>query len=81
MIEAKLIASGAVAGLSATVLAADIVPVNSDVLEALGRWPASVVLGAVCIACVYFMYRLATNAIVGDRRRHKHHKQEEDEDE
>jgi hypothetical protein len=26
-------------------------------LDAIGKWPLTVVLGAVCVICVYFMYR------------------------
>jgi hypothetical protein len=26
-------------------------------LDALGRWPLTVILGAVCVTCVYFMYK------------------------
>jgi hypothetical protein len=30
---------------------------NPSTLDALGRWPLTVILGAVCVTCVYFMYR------------------------
>jgi len=30
---------------------------NPSTLDALGRWPLTVILGAVCVTCVYFMYK------------------------
>jgi hypothetical protein len=30
---------------------------DSTTLEVLGRWPLTVILGAVCVIVVYFMYR------------------------
>jgi hypothetical protein len=30
---------------------------NPSTVDALGRWPLTVILGAVCVVCVYFMYR------------------------
>jgi hypothetical protein len=30
---------------------------DSGTFEAIGRWPLTVILGAVCVTCVYFMYR------------------------
>ena len=32
-------------------------PADSSTFEAIGRWPLTVILGAVCVTCVYFMYR------------------------
>jgi cbb3-type cytochrome oxidase subunit 3 len=48
-----------ISGLEASVIAG--MP-NSDTLDAFGRWPLTVILGAVCVACVYFMYLQAKNA-------------------
>jgi hypothetical protein len=48
----------AVSGLGASVEAG--LPYNAadpSTLDALGRWPLTVILGAVCVTCVYFMYR------------------------
>ena len=44
-----------VTGMTASV-EAGAVP-EPGTLDALGRWPVTVVLGAVCVVCVYFMYR------------------------
>jgi hypothetical protein len=30
---------------------------DADTLDSLGRWPVTVILGAVCVACVYFIYK------------------------
>jgi hypothetical protein len=35
---------------------ASIIP-EPAALEVIGKWPVPVVLGAVCVVCVYFMYR------------------------
>ena len=44
-----------VSGMTAS-FEAGVVPEPGS-LDALGRWPVTVVLGAVCVVCVYFMYR------------------------
>ena len=33
------------------------VPVDPQSIEAVGKWPLTVVLGGVCCFCVYLMYR------------------------
>ena len=33
------------------------IPMEPGTLEALGRWPVTVILGVVCVTCVYFMYK------------------------
>ena len=45
-----------VSGLGASV-EAGLSTVNPGTLEVLGRWPLTVILGAVCVICVYFMYK------------------------
>ena len=42
-------------GLLASTVAS--VPVDPQSLEAVGKWPLTVVLGGVCCFCVYLMYR------------------------
>lgn len=44
-----------VSGLAASVEGG--LPVDPNSLDALARWPLTVILGAVCVTCVYFMYR------------------------
>lgn len=46
-------------GLEASVIAG--LP-DSSTLDAFGRWPLTVILGAVCVACVYLMYLQARNS-------------------
>ena len=41
-------------GLAALASAA---PASPEALEAVSKWPVTVVLGAVCCFCVYLMYR------------------------
>ena len=56
----KLIAiSGAVSALLASTVAT--VPVDPQSLEAVGKWPLTVVLGVVCCFCVYLMYRQSSD--------------------
>ena len=45
---------GGVAALGASAAAA--MP-DSQTLEAVGRWPLTVILGAVCCFCVWIIYR------------------------
>ena len=45
---------GGVAGLGASLAVA--VP-DGETIEAVGRWPLTVVLGAVCCFCVWIIYR------------------------
>jgi hypothetical protein len=42
-----------------TGMGASVVPglPETSTLDALGRWPLTVILGAVCVTCVYFMYK------------------------
>ena len=47
--------TGALSALLASTVAS--VPVDPDSLEAVGKWPLTVVLGGVCCFCVYLMYR------------------------
>ena len=47
--------SGALSALLASTVAA--VPVDPQSIEAVGKWPLTVVLGGVCCFCVYLMYR------------------------
>ena len=46
---------GGISALLASTVAA--VPVDPQSLEAVGKWPLTVVLGGVCCFCVYLMYR------------------------
>ena len=56
----KLIAiSGAVSALLASTVAT--VPVDPQSLEAIGKWPLTIVLGVVCCFCVYLMYRQSSD--------------------
>lgn len=50
----------AISGLEASIVAG--MPTNPNWLEVLGRWPLTVILGAVCVVCVYMMYRQAKDA-------------------
>jgi len=45
---------GGMAGLGASLAVA--VP-DGETIEAVGRWPLTVVLGAVCCFCVWIIYR------------------------
>ena len=47
-----VIGGGAALGASATATMPD-----SQTLEAVGRWPLTVILGAVCCFCVWIIYR------------------------
>ena len=47
-----VIGGGAALGASATAAMPD-----SQTLEAVGRWPLTVILGAVCCFCVWIIYR------------------------
>jgi len=51
---------GAISGLSAGVVAQ--LPVSPGSLEALAQWPATVVLGAVCVGCVYLGFTAFTKS-------------------
>jgi hypothetical protein len=55
MLTTKIVAL--IAGV--TGMCASIAPAlpDSDTIDSLGRWPLTVILGAVCVTCVYFMYR------------------------
>ena len=44
-----------VSGFGASVVAQ--VPTDPGSLEAIGKWPLTVVLGAVCVISIYFGYR------------------------
>jgi hypothetical protein len=47
-----------ISGMGASVSAG--LPYNAtdpSTLDTLGRWPLTVILGAVCVICVYFMYK------------------------
>ena len=46
---------GGFSALLASTVAA--VPVDPQSIEAVGKWPLTVVLGGVCCFCVYLMYR------------------------
>ena len=46
---------GGISALLASTVAA--VPVDPQSIEAVGKWPLTVVLGGVCCFCVYLMYR------------------------
>ena len=46
---------GALSAMLASTVAA--VPVDPQSIEAVGKWPLTVVLGGVCCFCVYLMYR------------------------
>jgi hypothetical protein len=46
---------GGISAMLASTVAA--VPVDPQSLEAVGKWPLTVVLGGVCCFCVYLMYR------------------------
>ncbi|MDO9543239.1 MAG: hypothetical protein Q7J98_13105 [Kiritimatiellia bacterium] len=41
--------------LSASIIAS--VPTDSASIEALGKWPLTIVLGAVCCFCVWIIYK------------------------
>lgn len=47
--------SGGLSAMLASTVAA--VPVDPQSLEAVGKWPLTVVLGGVCCFCIYLMYR------------------------
>ena len=44
-----------ISGFSASIIAQ--VPADPSSLEAIGRWPLTVVLGAVCVCSIYLGYR------------------------
>ena len=44
----------AVSGLGASIEAG--LPVDPGTLDAFAKWPLTVILGAVCVVCVFFMY-------------------------
>ena len=46
-------------GLAASAVAAGIDLPGSDKIDAIGRWPLTVVLGAVCCFLAWLMYRQA----------------------
>ena len=44
-----------VSGFGASIVAQ--IPADPGSLEAIGKWPLTVVLGAVCVVSIYFSYR------------------------
>ena len=71
MIQIEPIIAGA-SGMAASVVAS--VPVDHSSLDAIGRWPLTVVLGAVCCFCVYLNYRQGVMFQAGAVRQAEQHR-------
>lgn len=58
----------AASGLAASAVAAEVPLPKPEVIDAVGRWPLTVVLGAVCCFLAWLMYRQA--CMFGERLDH-----------